>query len=99
MRDALRAAVKEAASSAAQKSSAAGAQSPQGSTLLWSLLRTSLKQHGEALLDLQSCKSAAKEAHREVHVAPKCDEIAIDRTSTLSLHGAAGHNVNESHVS
>ena len=60
VRDLLRASVRQAASTAIQK------QSPQKSTVLWSLLRTSLKQQGEALLDLQSVKAAAKEAHREV---------------------------------
>ncbi len=39
--------------------------------MLWSLLQTSLKQQGEALLDLQSVKAVAKEAHREVRNCPK----------------------------
>lgn len=80
VRDLLRSSVRQAASMAAQKSSA---QSPRGSTLMWSLLRTSLKQQGEVLLDLHSVKTAAKEAHREV--CPPLSSLQSQKHSPTSL--------------
>lgn len=66
VRDMLRTSVREAAEAATRKASEAAVSSPQGSTLLWSLLRQCLRQQGEALIDVQQCKSAAKGAYGEV---------------------------------
>ena len=84
MRDALRASIKEAARAAASSASrgsaaatAGGAQatppdgSPRsGSGLLWALLRNCLRQQGEALIDLQASRAAAKDTEQQLRKVP-----------------------------